>query len=181
MFILRLFYDLQSTDLDLGVNLGTPADVCLAAAQRLLSSERYDSCLELPPEMAHCMFVQAAYCVVFTLALRLDHDSRTHEPFTRACRVLHDHIPKLSVTRLLLYGLRAFAAQLNIQLPRQVTQMMEDLKPILPTRGGIPMAFILPAHEDMSAALTDDGLENTDNGPRLASIISKWKAMSMDG
>jgi hypothetical protein len=174
-----LFRPLDSFEINLPNDLGTPRCVCLQHSAHMMAQLRtFEKCF--PQEMARGFAgaLYICYVVCFTLLGNLNRVPSSQEPFTEACRHLFIMSRNLPFGTALLKGVRALALQLKIELPDESLPYFKEAHLIVQSVEDVPISYIIPQQAEMADLMSDDG-NDTSVGVELGKIIAKWSAMSL--
>jgi len=189
LYALLLFRPLSHLDLEIEAPINRPEDFCLKACTYILAEldywERIPPCSSSQGTIATLWFY---FFTSFTLITHLGSNPASREPLTRACLKLHSFVPYWPLVSVLLSGIKAFAQQLDVQLPPETMSCFLDVGKNLPrdADGDVPITWALPHHSDLLELLSDDGNGDDSDPQRLTAIgmglvIAKWNKMSLDG
>ena len=138
--------------------------------------ERYER--ELSPEAYSIMVVYPLYNSALTLVEML-HNPRTHDIFTRTCRLLTMRVADYPFAAFLLQAMKTLAQQTNAPIPALAISFFNELIFTSGELFDVPISFVLPGHQEMVASLSDDERVGNSLGLQLGTLITKWSRLSL--
>ncbi|TEA21429.1 Exoglucanase 1 [Colletotrichum sidae] len=151
---------------------GYVADLLLAYCERSISGiETYEQ--DSPTKELSGMVLHPLYNTVITTA-RFLHLPKSHELFSRACRLLRDRASEYRFVGFLFQGVLAIAAGNGEQIPEMAKSSFKGLQLDETTLKDVPISFVLPFNGERKGQKVQE-----DGGIHLGDLISNWSWLSI--
>lgn len=108
-------------------------------------------------------------------------DSRVHDAFARACRIVDASARDLPVSTYVLQGIQALAWALDVKIPAAAAGYLESASDALAERelGDLAVALRIPYLDDAGNLASGNGEHVAAQGVELGVLLARWSAMSI--
>ncbi|OLN96914.1 Nitrogen assimilation transcription factor nirA 5 [Colletotrichum chlorophyti] len=121
------------------------------------------------------MILYPLFNVSTTLARWL-HQHKTHDLFSRTCRLIRDQTEDFPFAQNLMQGLLAIAAEEGIAIPASAELYFQGLHLYDAIPKDVPISFVVPSHRD-----EDEPWNKVDAGVQLGTLIANYDRLSLSG
>jgi hypothetical protein len=108
-------------------------------------------------------------------------DTRTHDMFARACKIIDASARDFPISTYVLQGIQALAWAMKVNIPAAAAPYVENTNDAFGEQElrDLPVALRIPYLDAAGNVTPDDGRNATAQGAELGVLLSKWSAMSL--